>query len=136
MLSIRILRGVLCLALACCLVQLGPSVRTARAALVTTEEAVARDTGRDRIRLFLERVEVRDQLRALGVVPGEASARVSSLGDGEVAAIAGRLDDLPAGGDTLSSVLLLLAVLFLILILLDYAGVTDLFPWVNKPARR
>ena len=48
----------------------------------------------------------------------------------------GRLEDLPAGGDTLSSVLLLIAVLFLILIFLDYTGVTDLFPWVNKQARR
>ncbi len=104
--------------------------------MVTTQEAVARDAGRDRIRAFLERAEVRDQLRALGVDPGEASVRVSSLSDGEVAAIAGRLEDLPAGADTLSSVLLLIAVLFLILIFLDYTGVTDLFPWVNKQARR
>ncbi len=136
MLVIRILRGALCLALVCCLVQLGPTVRTARAAMVTTQEAVARDAGRDRIRAFLERAEVRDQLRALGVDPGEASVRVSSLSDGEVAAIAGRLEDLPAGADTLSSVLLLIAVLFLILIFLDYTGVTDLFPWVNKGSRR
>ncbi len=135
MLSIRILRGVLCLALACCLVQLGPSVRTVRAALVTTEEAVARDTGRDRIRLFLERVEVRDQLEALGVDPDAARARVSGLSDTEVAMIAGRLDELPAGSNT-EGVLLILALFFLLLIFLDYTGVTDLFPWVNKQSRR
>ncbi len=102
----------------------------------TTQEAAAPDAGRDRIRSFLERAEVRDQLRSLGVDPGEASLRVASLSDGEVAAIAGRLDDLPAGGDTLSFVLLLIAALFLLLIFLDYTGVTDLFPWVNKQARR
>ena len=135
MLAIRILRGVLCLALACCLVQLGPSVRTARAALVTTEEAVARDTGRDRIRLFLERVEVRDQLEALGVDADAARARVSGLSDTEVAMIAGRLDELPAGSGV-GGVLLVLALLFLVLIFLDYTGVTDLFPWVNKQSQR
>ncbi len=135
MLAIRILRGALCLALACCLVQLGPTVRTARAALVTTQEAAAPDAGRDRIRSFLERAEVRDQLEALGVDPDAARARVSGLSDREVTVIAGRLDELPAGSST-EGVLLILALFFLLLIFLDYTGVTDLFPWVNKQARR
>jgi hypothetical protein len=135
MLSIRILRAALCLALAFCLVQLGPGVRTARAALVTTAEAIASDTGRDRIRSFLERVEVRDQLEALGVDPDAARARVSGLSDTEVAMIAGRLDELPAGSGV-GEVLLVLALLFLVLIFLDYTGVTDLFPWVNKQSQR
>lgn len=135
MLVIRILRGALCLALACCLVQLGPTVRTARAAIVTTQESVTPDAGRDRIRSFLERAEVRDRLEALGVDPDSARARVSGLSDREIAVIAERLDELPAGSNA-AGVLLVLALLFLLLIFLDYTGVTDLFPWVNKQARR
>ncbi len=135
MLAVRISRAALCLALVIGLAQLGPLSRTAGAALVTTQEAVAPEAGRDRIRAFLERSEVRDQLEALGVDADEARARVAGLSDAEVAEVAGRLDSLPAGGD-LAGVLLVIAAVFLILILLDYAGVVDLFPWVNDPPRR
>ncbi len=136
MLAFRISRGSLCLVLAFGLAQLGPLSRTARAALVTTQEAVAPETGRDRIRAFLERAEVRDQLEALGVDADEARARVAGLSDAEVDVIAGRLDSLPAGGSSVVGVLLVIAAVFLILIFLDYTGVIDLFPWVNDPPRR
>ena len=136
MLALRISRTALCLVLAFGLAQLGPLSRTARAALVTTQEAVAPEAGRDRIRAFLERAEVRDQLEALGVDVDEARARVAGMSDAEVAEVAGRLDSLPAGGDSVAGVLLVIAAAFLILILLDYAGVIDLFPWVNDPPRR
>lgn len=136
MFALRILHGALCLVLVLGLVQLPPLARTARAALVTTEEAVAPEAGRDRIRAFLERAEVREQLETLGVDPDEARARVAGLSDREVAAIAGRLDELPAGANSVAGVLLVLAVVFIILIFLDYTGITDLFPWVNKQPRR
>ncbi len=131
----RILRGTLCLVLAISVAELAPLARTARAALVTTEEALAPDAGRDRIRAFLERSEVREQLEALGVDPGEARGRVAGLSDGEVAAIAGKLDELPAAGNA-AGFLLAVAALFFLLVFLDYVGVTDLFPFVNKQAQR
>ncbi len=135
MLAFRISRAALCFVLAFALAQLGPLSRTARAALVTTQEAVAPEAGRDRIRAFLERAEVRYQLEALGVDADEARARVAGLSDAEIAEVTGRLDSLPAGGD-LAGVLLVIAAVFLVLIFLDYAGVVDLFPWVNDPPRR
>ncbi len=49
---------------------------------------------------------------------------------------AGRLDELPAGGDSVAGVLLVIAVVFIVLIIMDYAGMIDIFPWVNKPPHR
>ncbi len=77
----------------------------ARAAMISTESAIASSTDRpesradrDRVRAFLDREEVRAQIQAYGLDPDEAMARVDSLTDREIALIAGKLDRLPAGG--------------------------------------
>ncbi len=77
----------------------------ARAAMVATESVIASATDpqaeqsdRERVRAFLQREEVRAQIRAYGLSPEETVARVDSLKDREIALIAGKLDQLPAGG--------------------------------------
>ncbi len=79
----------------------------ARAAMISTESAIASSTDRpesradrDRVRAFLDREEVRAQIQAYGLDPDEAMARVDSLTDREIALIAGKLDRLPAGGNS------------------------------------
>ncbi len=71
------------------------------AGMVGTNEVVAAAQAagaRDRVRDFVGRTEVRDQLQNLGISPAAAQARVSAMTDTEVANIAGRIDSLPAGG--------------------------------------
>lgn len=77
----------------------------ARAAMVATESVIASATDpqakqseRERVRAFLQREDVRAQLQAYGLSPEETIARVDSLTDREIAMIAGKLDQLPAGG--------------------------------------
>jgi len=53
---------------------------------------------RDKLREFLARSEVCDQLQSLGIDRVAAQARVAAMTDAEVARIAGRIDSLPAGG--------------------------------------
>jgi hypothetical protein len=48
---------------------------------------------------LLERADVKAQLQAYGVTAEEAAARVEVLSDREVALIAGRVDEVPAGGN-------------------------------------
>ncbi len=73
-----------------------------RAAMVTTEAVIgtplASPSGHARLRAFLAREDVRAQIEAFGIDPEEAIARVDALSDAEVARIAGRLNELPAGG--------------------------------------
>src|SRR3569623_1962784 len=112
------------------------SVQTpAQAAMVGTVEVVAAQQGAfDRAQLLgaLARDDVRAPLTALGVAPADAAARVANLSDEELQAMNARMNELPAGGDVLGVVVFL----FLVLLVTDTLGFTDIFPFVKKRARR
>ena len=71
------------------------------AGLVGTDQlgvATQAATARDKLRNFIGRGEVGNQLQSLGISSATAQARVNAMTDAEVASIAGRIDSLPAGG--------------------------------------
>ena len=73
------------------------------AGMVGTDQVVAAvqaQVTRDKLRDFVGRSEVRDQLQNLGVSPTAAQARVSAMTDAEVASVVGQIDSLPAGGSS------------------------------------
>ncbi|MNC85145.1 hypothetical protein D3C83_07280 [compost metagenome] len=71
------------------------------------------------------------RMQALGVDSAAARARVDALSDEEVAALADRIEQLPAGGHDVVGVLL---VIFIVLLITDILGVTKIFPF-TKPIR-
>lgn len=91
----------------------------------TVAAEVSSDLGRAEIKDLLARQDVSDKLASLGVDIADVSDRVDSMSDAEVAELNQQMADLPAGG-VLGAIVLVL----LILILLDVAGVTDIFPGV------
>jgi len=98
----------------------------AQAALVGTLQAVesgTRDLDLARVNATLERVQVRDQMVALGVDPAVVDARVARLTDSELRSLAERMDQMPAGGDALA----IIGIVFLVLIILELVGVIDIF---------
>lgn len=107
---------------------------TAQAALVSTEQVVMETTGsdRDRVEAFLERQDVRRQMIALGVDPAEAAARARQLSDAEIGQIVDRIDRLPAGQSALGAVLGVILIMFLVLLVTDLLGLTDIFPFVRR----
>jgi hypothetical protein len=77
-------------------------VRVVNADMVPTDQAMSPDkihTDREKIRAFMNRSDAQEKLQALGVQADEAKARVDSLTDTQVEALAGRIDKLPAGGE-------------------------------------
>ena len=54
------------------------------------------------------------------------------MSDTEIVSLADRIDSLPAGGDTLSTIVIASIVVFVILLITDILGYTDLFPFVKK----
>jgi hypothetical protein len=71
------------------------------AGMVGTNEVVAAvqvQGARDKLRDFVGRSEMRNQLQTLGISPTAAQARVSAMTDAEVASVVGQIDSLPAGG--------------------------------------
>jgi hypothetical protein len=129
------LRRGLALALAVALFVLTGPIDAAHAALVTTEQAIAGDLAagdRARVTAFLARDDVRAQMVALGVDPSEATRRVAGLSDAEVQRIAGHLDRLPAGQSAVAAVLGVALFIFLVLLITDLLGLTDVFPFVRR----
>ena len=109
-------------------------IGVARAGLVTTEQVVEQRSAasdRERLTAILLRDDVRQQMEALGVDRDEALARLAGLSDQEVQQIAGRIDQLPAGQNVLVGVLVIAGVVFIVLVVMDLLGVTDVFPFIN-----
>ena len=99
----------------------------AQAAMVTTDSvlhAQTRNEQQARILAALQRSEARKMLQQNGVSMAEVETRLNRLSNEQVAQLADRADHIPAG----QSLLELVLVVFLVLILLDVLGVTDVFP--------
>jgi hypothetical protein len=107
----------------------------AQAALISTQEVLAaRDGAADRARVlaFLDRAEVRERIAALGVDPKEAAARVAALSDAQVGEIAGQIEQLPAGQSAIGAVVGAIVIIFLVLLVTDLLGLTNVFPFVRR----
>lgn len=97
------------------------------AAVITTQEALSaeqRAAAERDVREKLARDDVRQAMLRLGVGPAEADARIAALSDAELRQVQGRLDTLPAGGD---SALAVIGIVFIVLLILELTGVIDIF---------
>ena len=99
---------------------------TANAGVIGTQQAMSaelRSAKETRVRSSLARDDVRQAMQQMGVDPADADARVASLSDAELLQLEGQLDRLPAGGDALA----VIGVVFLVLLILELVGVTNIF---------
>jgi hypothetical protein len=133
MMNIRNLRRI-SLSMVACLVTLMLPVAPVQAAMIGSEQVitgaqVAQD--RERVRVFMQREDVRQALGQQGVNADEALARVDAMTDDEVSLVAGKIDQLPAGG---SSVVGALVFIFIVLLITDILGLTKIFPF-TRPVR-
>ncbi len=106
----------------------------AQAGMVATERVIdqaAADQDRLRVMEFLAREDVRRQFEALGIDADEAAARAGSLSDAEVIQIAGQIDELPAGQSAAGAILGAALLIFLVLLITDLLGLTNVYPFVR-----
>ena len=103
-------------------VQISPAV----AGIVGTDSFLSEQSiQQDRINLkaLMSRDEVRTLLETNGLTTEQAQARVDSLTDKEVSQMAKKFDELPAAGDAAVVIL----VIALVVVILELAGITDIF---------
>lgn len=96
------------------------------ASVISTQQAMSADARaavEGDVRASLARDDVRQAMLRLGADPLEADARVASLSDAELMRLQGQLDRLPAGGDALA----VIGVVFVVLLILELTGVTNIF---------
>lgn len=111
------------------------TAQSAAAAMVSTArvvEASAHSDARAKVHAFIARADVQDVMTSWGVSPEEASARVAALTDQEVSDLAARIDAMPAGGNVVGIVVGAILFVFLVLLLTDLLGLTDVFPFIKK----
>jgi hypothetical protein len=104
---------------------------TAQAGIVSTDEVLstaAQTSSRERVTTFLSRADVRQTLQDQGVNGDAALERVKAMSDTEVAQLAGRIDQAPAGGDILG----VLFTIFIVLLVTDILGLTKVFPFTRS----
>ena len=109
------------------------SMPVAQAAMVTNDQIIASQQSaeeRARIAQWLDRGDLQQTLAEQGIDRATAEARIAGLSDAEVARMNQQLDQLPAGQGLLG----LAAAIFVVFIITDAVGATDVFTFV-KPVR-
>ena len=118
-------RGVFVRILSIALVTAG-FTQTSWAGMVGTDyivEANAREASLARVEALLARDDVASQLQSLGVDKALLQDRLQGLTNTELASLAGQIDQQVAGGDALA----VIGTVFLVLLILELVGVTDIF---------
>jgi hypothetical protein len=80
------------------------------------------------VNAVLAREDVRAGLAERGLSAELAQDRVQAMSDEEVASLAGRIDQAPAGGDILG----LVFTVFIILLITDILGLTKVYPFTRS----
>jgi len=109
--------------------------QSAWAAMIGTESIINVDRSqspRDYLNNLLAREDIQTALISQGIDPQEAKARIDSFSDAEVNDIVNKLDQLPAGGGALETILIIAFLVFAIFVVTDIAGYTDIFPFIKK----
>lgn len=105
------------------------------AAMIETETALDMTAkgqeARNAIKTILAREDAQAVLRAQGIDPLEAVARVDSLTDAEAVRVADQIENLPAGGNFFIGLLIAVGVIVIILAITDAMGYTDVFTFVR-----
>ncbi|MDX2446772.1 MAG: PA2779 family protein [Desulfobacterales bacterium] len=111
--------------------------QSALAALVGTEDLMGSQKAteaRAYISSVLAREDIQTALIIRGIDPIEAQARVGTLTDQEAIQFADTMEQLPAGG-LIGYLVGLTVFVFLVLLVTDILGYTDIFPFVKKTVK-
>jgi hypothetical protein len=109
--------------------------QTLLAAMVPTEATIYKinaQDARDHLKTLISRNDIKNALISQGIDPMEAKARVDSLSDSEVIEVADKIEQLPAGGGAFGAVIAASVIVFLVLLITDILGYTDVFPFVKS----
>jgi hypothetical protein len=109
--------------------------QSALAAMIETESVVDSErvqNAREYLKTFLAREDVKSTLVSQGIDPREARSRIDSLTEEEARFVADHLDEMPAGGGFFTTLLIVVFLVFVILLVTDITGYTDIFPFVKS----
>lgn len=101
-----------------------------QAAMFTTQDVVQQQlmqNERDKLTAFMQREDVKQQFVTMGVAAEDIEMRVAALTDAEVQQLNQQMATVPAG----EGVLGLAVLVFIVFVITDALGATDLFTFVH-----
>ena len=106
------------------------SIGQAQASIVSNSQLIdqaqqANDKGA--LLQTIRRADVQAQLLGMGVTPADIESRINQMTQQEIAQLNQQIDQLPAGGSGLGLVVLI----FLVFVITDVIGATDIFPFIH-----
>ncbi len=104
-------------------------------AVITTHELVSYETmqmKRQDVNIFLQRKDIQNNLEQMGIDSQEVVARVDSLSDQEILNIHGQMEKMPVGANALGVVVGAALLIFIVLLITDIAGLTNVFNFTKK----
>ena len=122
-----------------CMLMVTVPYKSASAAMIGTETALDMSRGleaRNYLKGIIAHEDVQAALIAQGINPLEAKARIDSLSDAEAIDLADQIEQQPAGGSALGIIVGALLIVFLVLLITDILGYTDIFPFVKKHPKK
>jgi hypothetical protein len=84
---------------------------------------------------IIDREQISLAFQELGIDPAEAKRRVNGLTQAEARLAIERLDRLPAGGSAVGAIVGGAVLVFLVLLITDLLGYTDVFPFVKRTVK-
>ena len=121
--------------LAFVMLSLSGSYQSVWAAMIDTETVLNVKAGkntRDYLITLLSRKDIQTSLVLRGVDPQEAIDRIGALSEAELNCVVDKIGDLPSGSGVAETLIIVIFLVFLILLITDIAGHTDVFTFVKK----
>jgi hypothetical protein len=123
-----------CLLMTALMLLIATPWQSALAAMIATD-LIVEPAKALKARAYLEdvisRADVQQYLAAQGIGPLEAKARLDSLSDAEVVRLADKIEQLPAGGSAVGVIVGAILLVFLVLLITDILGYTNVFKFVK-----
>lgn len=106
------------------------SFSSSQAAMIANDVVISQaqhHSARAELMQTVQREDVRQQLLNMGVNQAAIESRINLMTDEEIAQLNQQIEELPAGG----SVLGVLLIIFIVFVITDVIGATDIFPFIK-----
>ena len=124
----KLLRRILVLILSFSLI--GIPLGQAQAAMIANDQFIDQIQHVDDKETLLQtirRADVQEQLSSMGVSTADIESRINQMTREEIAQLNQQLDELPAGAGVLG----LIVLVFIVFVITDVIGATDIFPFIH-----
>ena len=105
------------------------------AAMIETEATFSTipeaQAARNAIKAILAREDAQAVLKAQGIDPLEAMARIDTLTDAEAQRVADQIEEFPAGGGFIVTFIIVVGIIVIILVITDALGYTNVFTFIR-----